>query len=690
MTVENLPAYIDRLKLLYEVAVEMNKSHSAKDLLELILGKCTQIVNAKTGSVMLINKTEKCLDIMASKGINPDVAKKTRLKVGEGVTGWVAKHGKARLVNDISKDQYYVKVKADIQSELVVPIKTEKDLLGVISVDSPQKNAFSENDKDLLLMIAELAAQILVKDEIQENLESKVKSQAILISTIEAIEQKNDLSEVFNITMDALSRELGIIRGMLVLFDPQNPGSLKITSGYRIGEEAMERGIYKIGEGIIGTTVLEGKPIAVKDLSKASKFLNKMKIKRNHTEPLSFISAPVKMDDRVMGVLAIEKKFETDALFDDTINTLVLLASIIAYKVKNFQEQQEKTKKLLDENLELKKALKTETNGIGIIGQDLKVQRVLEQIHLTANTLAAVLITGETGTGKELVARALHSLSDRKDSPFVAINCSSVPENLLEAELFGYMKGAFTGAYTNRKGKFEIADKGTIFLDEIGDMPLHLQAKILRVLQEKEIQPLGSEKNIKIDIRVVSATNKDLKKMVDENSFRSDLFFRLNVINIHLPALRERRDDIPVLADHFMKRYSEVYSKGITGLSRETERLFLDYYWPGNIRELENVIERAVILCKNAMIDISVLPEAIRSFKSEGNVRITEIDKWIHQEIHVAGAKDIYNTVIGKIEKKLIEEILIKNSSNKSRAAALLGINRNTLKAKIREYGILV
>jgi Nif-specific regulatory protein len=691
MSNETLPASIERLRLLYEVAVEMNRSHSTRELLEIILGKCTQLVKATTGSVMLINSKEGLLEIMASKGIHPEVAKRTRLKIGEGVTGWVAKHGKPRLVNDIAKDPFYVMLKSEIQSELAVPIKTDSSIKGVISVDSSKRNAFSEDDKNLLLMIAELAAQILAKDEIQESLESKVRSQQILISIIESIERKNDLTEVFNITMEALSNHLNIIRGMLVLFDPSDPGSLKIVSGYRISEEAKKLGIYRIGEGIIGTAVAEGKTIAVKDISKDSKFLNKMKIKRSFSNPFAFIAAPIKLEEQVIGVLAVEKIFETEMAFDDTVNTLTLLASIIAYKVKNFQELQERTRKLIDENQELKKALKTgNTSRIGIIGQDIKIQHVLEQIHLTANTLASVLVTGETGTGKELVARALHQQSDRKEGPFVAINCSSVPENLLEAELFGYQKGAFTGAYTTRKGKFELADKGTLFLDEIGEMPLHLQAKILRVLQEKEIQPLGTERTIKVDIRVISATNRDLKKMVDENRFRSDLFFRLNVINIHLPPLRERRDDIMILTSHFIKRYNAIYEKEITGLNREAERLFLEYSWPGNIRELENVVERAVILCKGSMIDLAVLPESVRNFKSELNSRIPEIDKWMRQEILAAGGKDIHSAVIGKLEKKLIEEVLINQGANKSRTASMLGINRNTLKAKMREYGIKI
>jgi len=270
------------------------------------------------------------------------------------------------------------------------------------------------------------------------------------------------------------------------------------------------------------------------------------------------------------------------------------------------------------------------------------------------------------------------------------MNCSAVPENLLEAELFGYVKGAFTGAVANRRGKFELAHGGSLFLDEIGDMPLHLQARILRSLEEKEIQPLGSEKTLKVDIRIIAATNKDLHKMVDEKLFRSDLFFRLNVINIHLPALRERRDDIILLTDFFMRRYNRLYSKKVQGIDKTVENIFMNYPWPGNIRELENAVERAVILSQTEIIDLSLLPGPLRSVSAEAtDLQTSGIRKWMRHRLQSLPENELYENVMGELEKMLVEELLIINDYNKSRTAQKLGINRNTLKAIIKNRQIM-
>ena len=415
-----------------------------------------------------------------------------------------------------------------------------------------------------------------------------------------------------------------------------------------------------------------------------------MRIQRHGQGPVSFIASPIRIEQKVLGVLTIEKKFNAPEFLEDAVSTLELLTSILAQKVRNFQEQQERTAQLITENLELRKALNEERPSGNIIGKDQKIMKVIEQVSLTANTLASVLITGETGTGKELIARALHNLSDRKSGPFVGVNCSAVPENLLEAELFGYVKGAFTGAAANRRGKFEIAHTGTLFLDEIGDMPLHLQAKILRSLEEKEIQPLGSEKTVKVDIRIIAATNKDLHKMVDEKIFRSDLYFRLNVINIHLPPLRERKDDIVLLTDFFIKRYNRLYNKKVQGLDKSSQNIFMNYGWPGNIRELENAIERAIILCQGDMIDVSLLPGPLRSVSAETtDLQISGIRKWIHSRLQSLQGDDLYEKVIGDMEKITVEELLVMNDYNKSRTAQKLGINRNTLKDIIRKRQII-
>ncbi len=676
---------INKLKLVHYISFEMNKPHSAKALLTLILERCLELTGAKTGSVMLINEKEKVLDIAAYKNLSVKTAESTKLKVGEGITGWVAMTGNPKLVNNTRQEPLYIKVREDLLSELAVPIKTENRIMGVISVDSNKENAFSEDDLELLLMVAELSAQIITKDNTQERLSSKINLQEILISTFHIIEEEESLNDIFNKVMEMLKSRMNISRGMLVLFDKDNPDSLKVYSGYKMSEDSIRNGVYKIGEGIIGNAVLKGQTIAVEDLTKEPMFLNRLKIQR--PEKISLIAAPIKAGNRVLGVLVIEKIFESKETFQDGTDTITLLSSLIAYRVRSFQRRQDETQKLISENVELRKELKKEFSFKNIVGKNEKVRMMIEQVKTVSNTVVPVLITGETGTGKELIAKIVHLLSDRRENKFISVNCAAIPENLLESELFGYEKGAFTGAVGNKKGKFELADKGTLFLDEIGEMPLQLQSKILRAIQEKEIEPLGSEKTIKVDIRILAATNRDLKKLVDEGKFRADLYFRLNVINVHMPALRERKDDMPLLMDFFIKRYSELYNKQIAGIDKSAEDIINAYDWPGNIRELENVIERAVIMAKGNIIDISLLPDSINPAKNRDDG--FDIKTFIKNEARKKHDGTIYSEVIGEMEKHLIEEMLIETGNNKLKTSQKLGINRNTLKAKMRDYGLL-
>jgi Nif-specific regulatory protein len=675
---------LKKLKLVHYISVEMNKPHSTKALLTLILERCLELTGAKTGSVMLVNETDKLLDIVAYKNLPAKTAETTRLKPGEGITGWVAMTGNPKLVNNTRQDPIYVKVREDLLSELAVPIRTENRVIGVISVDSNMVNAFTEDDLDFLLMVAELSAQIITKDNIQEKLGSKINSQEILIETFHIIEEEESLNDIFNKVMEVLKVKMNISRGMLVLFDKDNANSLKIYSGYKISEDSIKNGVYKIGEGIIGNAVLKGQTMAVEDLTKEPLFLNRLKIQR--PEKNSMIAAPIKAGPNVLGVLSIEKIFDDKEYFQDGVHTVTILASLIAYRVKSFQRQQEETQKLITENIELRKELKKEYSFRNIVGKNEQVRKIIEQINTVSNTTASVLITGETGTGKEMIAKIVHFLSDRRENKFISVNSAAIPENLLESELFGYEKGAFTGAIGNKKGKFELADRGTIFLDEIGEMPLHLQSKILRALQEKEIEPLGSEKSTKVDIRIIAATNRDLKKMVDEKKFRADLYFRLNVITVHMPALRERKDDIPLLVDFFIKRYNELYGKQVASIDSAVEEIFMNYEWPGNIRELENVIERAVIMAKGNLIDISLIPDAINPAKSKDDG--FNIKNYMKIESKKKASGTIYKEVIGELEKWLIEEMLVETGNNKLKTAQKLGINRNTLKSKMKEYGI--
>ena len=338
----------------------------------------------------------------------------------------------------------------------------------------------------------------------------------------------------------------------------------------------------------------------------------------------------------------------------------------------------EERERLKRENLRLQdriRKIEQKYSFGNIVARSEAMARVFDLVKKVADHKTTVLITGESGTGKELIAKAVHSGGERAEYPMVSINCGGIPETLLESELFGYKKGAFTDAKGDKPGLFEKSDKGTIFLDEIGELPLPLQVKLLRVLQEEEITPLGATASRKIDVRVIAATSKDLKKEVDEGRFREDLFYRINVMTIHLPPLRERRGDIPLLVGHFIDLFNKKLKKDIDGLSSDAMFVLMGYRWPGNIRELENVIERAVILAKDRLITPSELPPSITSAKQMHTLERPE-----HTLSIKKATKDL--------EKKLIQEVLQLTKGNRSKAAGILEISRPILIAKIKEYGL--
>lgn len=330
--------------------------------------------------------------------------------------------------------------------------------------------------------------------------------------------------------------------------------------------------------------------------------------------------------------------------------------------------------RLYRENLSLKKNIARDYDFSSIIGKSEKIQAVINEIKKVANHKTTVLITGESGTGKELVAKAIHYNGDRKDRPFISINCGAIPENLLESELFGYVKGAFTGAYASKQGLFEAADKGTLFLDEVGEMPFTLQVKLLRAIEQSQIFRIGDTRPIDIDVRFLAATSRKLDEEVKKGKFRDDLFYRLNVFHILLPPLRERKEDIPMLARHFLKRSAAGMSKTIRDIDDEVLRLFMGYAWSGNVRELENIIERACILADHEIITADVIPDAMKS----------------------AGVSDLPASGTGfsikraqeKIEIELIGKALKETNGNKTKSAQLLEISLRALMYKLKEYGI--
>jgi two-component system response regulator AtoC len=337
----------------------------------------------------------------------------------------------------------------------------------------------------------------------------------------------------------------------------------------------------------------------------------------------------------------------------------------------------EERERLRRENELLRKEVKKEYSFENIISKNKQMQKIFEVITKVAQYKSTILITGESGTGKELVARALHYNSDRAQNAFVAVNCGAIPENLLESELFGHAKGAFTDAIRTKKGLFEEADGGTLFLDEIGELPPQLQVKLLRVLQEGEIRRIGESKPIQVDVRIVAATVKDLVKEVNEGRFRDDLFYRLNVLPIHIPPLRERNEDIPLLTAHFIRKYGEVMSKNVVGIDSRALEALMDYKWYGNVRELENTIERAIVLADRENIEMENLPLEIQNFQEE-----IPLEPLAEEEYSIKKSSRF-------LEMNLIKKALKKTKGNHTHAAKLLEISHRALLYKIKEYGIV-
>jgi len=392
----------------------------------------------------------------------------------------------------------------------------------------------------------------------------------------------------------------------------------------------------------------------------------------------SIMCAPLVCPQKTLGILQIESKskdYEFSKADLDLFTGIASQVALLIYSAELFDDLKRANERIASENKNLRKQQKVQSSFANIIGKSEKLREVLELVKKVSNAPYSVLITGKSGSGKELIAKALHYNSSRSGQPFVVLNCAAIPRDLLESELFGYEKGAFTGATETKQGLFEVANKGTIFLDEIGDMHPHTQAKLLRVLQEKELQRVGGTKVIKIDVRVLAATNKDLKTAMSSGEFREDLFYRLNVVPIHLPPLCERKEDIPLLIAHFLESSCADVGKRVKGFSPEAVTLLLNYSWPGNVRELKNVVERIVTLApEDSMLGVDMLPQEI------SNKSTVQLQKYKSTGTLYEAQK--------QLEMEMIMDALKTAEGNKSRAAELLGISRKVLYEKIEAYKI--
>jgi Nif-specific regulatory protein len=510
-----------------------------------------------------------------------------------------------------------------------------------------------------------------------------------MTSNIDIARQLEDLTVLYEITKklasslelrDALEKSMQILaelkgmeNGTVTIVNPRT-GKLEIEVAHGMTAESRQRGKYNVGEGITGRVVSTGEPIIVPQISDEPLFLNRTRSRGNLSEQKrSFLCVPIKDGHSVIGALSIDR-FYRDGIGEQAntdLQYLTVLSTLIAQTVIRIQKVNRETEELYSENLKLKRELSEKNKINDIIGNSSRMQDVYEMIHRVVDTNATVLLRGESGTGKTLVAKALHYNGRRKNNPFVVVNCSALPETLLESELFGHEKGSFTGATDRKIGRFEQAEGGTIFLDEIGEISNSVQVKLLNVVQDRTFQRLGSTQSIKCDVRLVAATNRDLETAVADKFFREDLYYRLNVFPIYLPPLRERRTDILLLADFFLEKYAKENNKKIRRISTSAIDMLMQYHWPGNVRELQNCIERAVIICDSDTIKSIHLPPTLQT---------ADISK---KENPLSLAIAVSN-----FEKELIIEGLKRNNGNQTKTAKDLDTSLRIINYKIHQYSI--
>jgi len=478
--------------------------------------------------------------------------------------------------------------------------------------------------------------------------------------------------------LEILSENMGMQRGTLTLLDPETR-QLYIELGHGLTAEEKGRGVYKIGEGVTGKVVETGEPIIVPDVGKEPLFLNRTRARGDISrENISFICVPVKVKGETIGALSVDRLFTDKSVsLDEDVRILTIVASLIGQTINISKVVELERKNFIREKMNLQRELKSPYRFANIVYQSEKMREVLEAAWRVSQSKATVLLRGESGTGKELIARAIHYHSKRCDKSFISVNCAAIPDTLIESDLFGHEKGAFTGATQAKRGRFELADSGTLFLDEIGDIPISTQVKLLRVLQERRFERVGGSKGITVDVRIITATNKDLEEAVRRGDFREDLYYRLNVVPIRIPSLRDRKEDIPPLVGHFLQIYNEENGREIK-ISNEALDTLLMHDWPGNVRELENCVERMIVMARNEIIMAEDVPINIganlmvsRPMEKIGSVTTKTLDKTVEE-----------------IEKERIWEALRRCGHVQAKAARQLGITPRQIGYKIKKYGI--
>ncbi|TWA70171.1 Fis family NifA subfamily transcriptional regulator [Azospirillum brasilense] len=504
-----------------------------------------------------------------------------------------------------------------------------------------------------------------------ESGECRINVLPFLYEISRILTESESLPGSLGVLLTLMRERMRILRGMVTLHDRET-GSIFIHESFGLTEEQRALGLYSPGEGIVGRVVQGGEAIVVPRLGDEPAFLNRTQSRPAASDmELSFLCVPIRHGRRVLGTISAERAYANRRLLQQDAELLATIAAMIAPAVELYMLENIDKVRLEAENQRLHSALKAKYRPSNIIGASKTMQEVFALIQKVAKTKATVLVLGESGVGKELIANAIHYESPWSDGPFIKFNCASLPETIVESELFGHEKGAFTGAQAQRKGRFELADGGTVFLDEVGELTLAVQAKLLRVLQEKTFERVGGSKPVKVDLRVIAATNRDLRAMVAAGTFREDLYYRLNVFPMTIPPLRDRGSDVVTLADHFAAGFSREAGKPVKRISTPALTMLMSYHWPGNVRELENVIERAVILSDDEVIHGYDLPPSLQTSVETG----TSFGCGLEAKLQA-------------VEYEMIVEALKTHTGNMTEAAKELNLTRRMLGLRMEKYGI--
>jgi len=558
-------------------------------------------------------------------------------------------------------------------STCAMPLTTPHRALGTLEIASRRANAYSDDDVDLLAIVADAVAVTLDNALSHEQLREEHDRLTLLLELTNSLVSNLELRDVLTSVMRSARRIMRSDSAVVALPDADAGHLRAYALDFQDGGDLLQEGELIDAQGTIAAQVFRtGKPWVgrIEDVLESGLEVNPKWLELGFKVGCVL---PLASRHRILGTLGLRRRDDT-MYTDDEVNFLIQVANQIAVAVENalaYGEIRSLKDKLAEERVYLRDEVRTERNFEEVVGKSTVLRRVLRNVETVAPTDSTVLIYGETGTGKELVARAIHNLSPRRSKAFVKLNCAAIPTGLLESELFGHEKGAFTGAIAQRIGRFELADGGTIFLDEVGEIPLDLQTKLLRVLQEREFERLGSGRTLRTDARLIAATNRDLAALVEEKRFRADLFYRLNVFPVHMPPLHERPEDIPLLVRHFVEHYARRMKRAIETIPSETMEVLTRYRWPGNVRELQNLMERAVILSPGPVLHVPLGDLDVRATGGQPRGPAQTLEE--AERAHIVATLTDTNWVVAGARG----------------AAVRLGMNRSTLQFRMKKLGIM-